>query len=238
MWCKLWLKPETEGGYGYYEAVGLPENKCDAYIISMASNDVYSKSGYYVGTIADVHVGNESENGDSYYGYLSQVIARCHDVQKRAYLFVLTYPHGFGQTESGGYTQAMRDIVELYREAGYNIYLIDYAAYGMSVDEAEAKGFKRSVHYVAAGYQYMTYEICTYIDWIIRHNIEDFKDAAFVRTTAEYVKEGETPVGYNQDDYFIGPNHNKYLNIDYRRPRFYHTKDEIDTMAENMLNAM
>ena len=222
-WCKKWL--DNDGGY--YEAVGEPENKCDAYIISFASNDIYSKSGYYVGTIADVHVGNESENGASYYGYLSQVIARCHDVQKRAYLFVLTYPHGFGETESGGYTQAMRDIVEVYREAGYNIYLIDYAAYGMTVDEATERGFKRNAHYVGAGYQYMTYEICTYIDWIIRHNIEDFKDIAFVRTTAEYVEEGETPVGYDSDDYFIGPNH-EYLGIDIRRPRGVITQTEFD----------
>lgn len=223
-WCKYWL----DDNGGYYSAVGEPENKCDAYIISFASNDVYSKSGYYVGTIDDVHVGNERENSSSYYGYLSQIIARCHDVQKRAYLFVLTYPHDFGQTESGGYTQAMRDIVKLYREAGYNIYLIDYAAYGMTVEEATERGFKRGAHYVGAGYQYMTYEICTYIDWIIRHNIEDFKDIAFVRTTAEYVEDGETPVGYDPDDYFIGPDHRTYLNIDYRRPRFYYTKDEID----------
>lgn len=229
-WCKYWL----DNNGGYYDAVAEPENKCDAYIISFASNDKPSKSGYDLGTIDDVHVGNESENGASYYGYFSQVIARCHEVQQRAYLFVLTYPAGYDITESGGYTQAMRDVVDVYKAAGYKIYLIDYASYGMSTAEATAKNLKRGTHYVAAGYQYMTYEICTYIDWIIRQNIKDFEDAAFVRTTAEYVPTGGTPVGYDKNDFFVGPEHNKYLNIDYRRPRFYYTKAEVDALIAEL----
>ena len=223
-WCKYWL----DDNGGYYSAVAEPTNKCDAYIISFASNDADpTKADYPLGTISDVHVGNESQNGASYYGYLSQVIARCHEVQERAYLFVLTYPHDYSSLEQNGYTQAMRDIVTLYKNSNYKIYLIDYATYGMSFTDALAKGYARGTHYVGMGYQYMTYEICTYIDWIIRHNVDDFKDIAFVRTTAEY----DTSVGYDPDDYFIGTEH-KYLNIDYRRPRFYYTKDETYTKDE------
>ena len=181
MWSKQWL--DDVGGY--YTQMGQADYACDAYIISFASNDV-GKADYPLGTIADVHIGDESENAPSFYGYLSQIIARCKEVIPRSYLFMLTYPYNYSQTDTNGYNQAMRDLVAAYREAGYYIYLIDYAAYGMKISEAQSKGMYRHAHFVGTGYQYMTYEICTYIDWIIRHNMEDFKDIAFVQTDAEY----------------------------------------------------
>lgn len=185
MYCKQWLNDVG----GYYTQMAQPEYACDAYVISFASNDANpSKADYGLGTIADVHIGSESENGASFYGYLSQIVARCHSVQPRAYLFLMTYPYDYSQTETKGYNQAMRDIVTAYRNAGYRIYLIDYATYGMTEEQAQNKGMFRGSHYVGTGYQYMTYEICTYIDWIIKHNMEDFKDIAFVQTDAEYVE--------------------------------------------------
>lgn len=94
----------------------------------MSSNDTSpSKADYGLGTIDDVNVGNESENAASYYGYLSKIVARCHEVQPRAYLFIMTYPYNYAHMEDNGYNQAMRNIFEAYKNAGYNMYLIDYA---------------------------------------------------------------------------------------------------------------
>ena len=80
----------------------------------------------------------------------------------------------------------MRDLVEAYRNAGYKIYLLDYATYGMEISEATERNMYRGTHFVPAGYQYMTYEICTYLDWIIKNNMDDFKEIGFVLTDAEY----------------------------------------------------
>ncbi|MBQ7552929.1 MAG: hypothetical protein IJT46_01030 [Bacteroidaceae bacterium] len=181
MYCSQWLNDVG----GYYTAMAQSGNECYAYIISFASNDV-SKADYPLGTIADVNIGNESNNAASYYGYLSKIIARCHAVIPKSYLFMLTYPYNYSQTDTNGYNQAMRDLVEAYRNAGYKIYLLDYATYGMEISEATERNMYRGTHFVPAGYQYMTYEICTYLDWIIKNNMDDFKEIGFVLTDAEY----------------------------------------------------
>ena len=185
--CKKWLNSSL------YTAVAETENKCTAYVVSFASNDIYEEDNpdrdYQLGTISDVNIGNESQNAASYYGYLSKIIARLYEVQPKAYVFLQTYPYNYGRTETLGYSQAMRDIVAAYRNENYRIYLIDYSTYGMTIAEAQSKNMYRGSHYVASGYQYMAYELCTYIDWIIRSNMADFEDAAFVGTNAEYIEE-------------------------------------------------
>ncbi|MBQ7552928.1 MAG: hypothetical protein IJT46_01025 [Bacteroidaceae bacterium] len=71
--------------------------------------------------------------------------------------------------------------------------MIDCAQYGKSFTELTQNGMARSAHCVPSGYLYMAYEVCTYIDWIIRHNMDDFMDIAFVRKAVEYDPSG-TPI--------------------------------------------
>ena len=41
-------------------------------------------------------------------------------------------------------------------------------------------------HLNAAGYQYTAWLMMSYIDWIIRHNMQDFSQAAFIGTGLKY----------------------------------------------------
>jgi hypothetical protein len=41
-------------------------------------------------------------------------------------------------------------------------------------------------HLNAVGYQWFSWLVATYIDWIIRHNYEDFREVAFIGTDYHY----------------------------------------------------
>lgn len=41
-------------------------------------------------------------------------------------------------------------------------------------------------HLNAAGYQYTAWMFMTYIDWIIRHNLKNFEQVAFIGTDYKY----------------------------------------------------
>lgn len=174
---KSWLEGE------FYQKVAEEAFKCIAYIIMLGNND--TNADYPLGDISDVHVGDEGSNGNTFYGYYSKIIARIKEVQPRAYIFPMTIQRGWGNDDTmQKYNKAIRDIAELYD----NTFLIDYYKYGVSWNTSEEfwKNNSRGGHLVASGYQYMAYELCTYIDWIIKNNPVPFKDAAFVGTDYKY----------------------------------------------------
>ena len=69
-----------------------------------------------------------------------------------------------------------------------NVYVIDLFRYGPSY--ASGTNFRDSFflggHMNAAGYEYTAWMFMTYIDWIIRNNMDDFSQVAFIGTDYEY----------------------------------------------------
>lgn len=179
------------------------------YIIQLGNNDLqylpggaHADANYHLGTTADLTPDGGGNYVDSFFGKMGAIIAKIREVQPRAYVFLSTFFDGYGTLPVDfDYNQAIRDIVTYYnvrtnRPEGDELhyYLIDYNKYGVpygyfSGRENWNNGHdgmhqycNRGSHLTPTGYLYMAYEFCTYIDWIIKNNMWDFNDVAFVGT--------------------------------------------------------
>ena len=59
--------------------------------------------------------------------------------------------------------------------------MLDLAKFNPITTEM-SKNIKNDSHLTAFGYLYSAYQFTSYIDWIIRHNIQKFKDVPFIGT--------------------------------------------------------
>lgn len=146
----------------------------DLYVIGLGVNDAYELGSEYLGTIADVHVGDESLNADTYYGNYSKIIAAIKAKSPRAKIICLTNPKGTGEVSST-YNQAVRDIVALYT----NTYLIDLINDSFYTS-AEFNATWYSAHSTAVGYKLISENIYKNISELIRNNVSEFLDIQWI----------------------------------------------------------
>lgn len=146
----------------------------DLYVIGLGVNDAYELGSEYLGTIADVHVGDESLNADTYYGNYSKIIATIKAKSPRAKIICLTNPKGTGEVSSA-YNQAVRDIVALYT----NTYLIDLINDSFYTS-AEFNATWYSAHSTAVGYKLISENIYKNISELIRNNVSEFLDIQWI----------------------------------------------------------
>lgn len=69
-----------------------------------------------------------------------------------------------------------------------NIYVIDLYKYAPDYSKGSdfARKFMLGGHLNAAGYQYTAWMFMTYIDWIVRNNMDDFAQVGFIGTGLRY----------------------------------------------------
>ena len=179
-------------------------NPCEMYLIQLGNNDLayyhdHPESGYTLGTITDV-AGVDGVFADTYYGKMGEILSQIRTLQPRAYVFLSTFLRGYGSVDpTFDYNQAVRNICEYYsdpenRPEGDELhyYLLDYYTYGKPYQyyyQGIHTGTTRGSHLVATGYLLMGYQFCTYIDWIIKNNMADFNDVAFVGTDCYWTNE-------------------------------------------------
>lgn len=195
----------SQGGMSAREWVNNPDrggvsslflnNACDFYLIQLGNNDLgihESTPSYTLGTISDL-TPTGGVYPDTFFGNMGAILQKIRDVQPRAYVFLSTFLRGYGTVPSDfNYNQAIRNIVTYFsnpanRPSGDELhyYLIDYYTYGApysyyysGIHEETVRGS----HPVATGYLFWAWQYCTYIDWLIKNNMADFNDVAFVGT--------------------------------------------------------
>lgn len=146
----------------------------DCYVIGLGVNDAYSLGAGYLGTIADINVGNEDANADTYYGNYSKIIAKIKAKSPRAKIFCLTNPKGTGAVSST-YNQAVRDIVDLYTNT-YLLDLIDDEFY----TSKEFTDTWNAAHSTALGYKLIAHNLYNNISVYIRDNLSEFLDIQWI----------------------------------------------------------
>ena len=131
----------------------------------------------------DVSLENYENNANSYAGWYAGIIQRLKSVRKDAHIFCITNP-ATGQSNSE-WNQVIRILVKALNEHYGNntIWLVDLARYNTNNVDMN-KYFDLNGHLSAFGYLYFAYQISTYIDWIIRNNILDFKGSSLIGTGA------------------------------------------------------
>ena len=69
-----------------------------------------------------------------------------------------------------------------------NCYVIDFMKYAPVYDADFKKKFYLTGHMNPMGYVYTAQITMSYIDYIIRHNMQDFKHVGFIGTDIDYKK--------------------------------------------------
>ncbi len=161
----------------YAEENGLfdPEKACQAYVIAMGVNDIYNEH-QEIGTVADIEA--DRTRRPTFVGFYGDLVKKYKEISPDAKFFFVTFPRG-----SRGKTEEATAMVEaLYAMAEYfdNAYVIDLYRYGPTYDQKFKDHFYLHGHLNASGYILTARLIDSYIDYIVRHNPEDFRNAGLI----------------------------------------------------------
>lgn len=162
-WC-------TGSGDRTWAGAQLQENWKEAYCIALGVNDRSSLSPGDADT--DINLSDYTQNADTFAGWYASIIQRLRSVNPKCRIFCLTIPYNNQQ----GYldnNEVIRAIVPKFSKC----YLVDLANYHWT-----PSGLALNDHLSPAGYQWAAWEINTLLDWVIRKNLSDFEDIAFVGT--------------------------------------------------------
>ena len=170
--AKGWCQGSSDRTWG-----GASVNPKQGYIIALGVND-RSKSLYPVGDLStDVDMVDYNNNADTYAGWMAGIVQRLKSIQPKCKIFVVTDPKG---------DDTWNNIVRGLTTKFTDVFLIDLALYAPSYAGAFSSMFFNGGHMNAMGYEYTAYMMATYIDWIIRNNINSFKQVSFIGTDYEF----------------------------------------------------
>ncbi len=160
-----------------------PSKAANAYIIALGVNDLIYNT-YPVGSLSDIDPDDPEKNRETFTGYCAKIIQKYKKIQPYAKFFLVTIPRGVYEVQTGAERQ--RDV--MYELAGYfdRTYVIDLRKYGPEYDEGFMKKYFVGSHMNSAGYYLSALMISSYIDYIIRHNPDDFRLTGFIGTGLGY----------------------------------------------------
>lgn len=159
-----------------------PRFECQAYIIALGVNDI-TKCGSDLGSLQDIDSSDWRNNKKTFAGYYAQIIQRLKEIQPKAKFFLMTIPRGdYKDAERTRAEDTHRDLIYKMAEFFEYTYVMDIREYSPVITGEFKKKFFLGGHLNAMGYILYARMFESYIDYIIRHNMEDFKQIAFVGT--------------------------------------------------------
>ena len=166
------------------EACGVwtEEKKCQAYILALGVNDMYTKQ-VELGKISDIDIENPENNKPTFAGYYGQIIQKLKVKQPDAKIFLVTLPNGVPDLKGDEHAELLEEMAKLFS----NTYVINLRKYSPVYDGEFKKKFFVGGHMNAAGYILTAQMITSYIDYIVRHNFEDFSQVGFIGTPYKYI---------------------------------------------------
>lgn len=166
-----------------------PEKACTAYIVALGVNDcsAYIRGELEVGTVEDIDKEEFLKNRKTFVGYYAAIIQRYKKIQSRAKFFLMTMPKSTnaGLDEKRElFNNAIREMAEYFE----NTYVLDFAKYAPVHDAEFGRKYYMGGHLNPAGYVLTGDQVGSYIDYIVRHNPEDFAEVGFIGTDLHYEK--------------------------------------------------
>ncbi len=159
--------------------------KAQAYILALGVNDISKTIAgeETLGELSDVDPTDFAKNKPSFIGYYAAIIARYQALQPKAKFFLMTCPRsGKDDPERNALRDKHRELLFGLAELFENCYVLDFRTYAPVYDEEFRKVFYLGGHMNAQGYRLTALMVESYIDYLIRHNPEDFKQVGFIGT--------------------------------------------------------
>ncbi len=161
-----------------------PQYACQCYIIALGVNDIHNM-GQEIGTVEDICAEDYTKNAKNFIGYYAQIIQRLKKIQPRAKFFLMTMPRETSRRipeKSQAHRKAIYELAEFFD----NTYVIDLYEYAPVYDDEFKKKFYMGGHMNPMGYVLTAHMVASYIDYIIRHNPEDFKEVGYIGTDLKF----------------------------------------------------
>lgn len=151
------------------------DRHCRAYIVALGVNDLLNL-GQPVGSTADIDLADWRRNRDTFAGHYAAIVQRIREKNPDARFFFVTMPQDENGSRCPAHTALLHEMTTVFPFS----YVIDLDRFAPPHDEVFRKNFYMGGHLNAAGYRLTAKQIETYIDYIIRHNMEDFCQIGFV----------------------------------------------------------
>ncbi len=180
----------TRGGMSTKEYVeeyadwhGLWDRKlaCNAYVITLSGNDIalMLKGMLEFGSMEDIDFQDWRNNKKTFCGYYATILQRLREISPKCRLF-LALSFQKIPPERLPYLQKMQEFLPQLAQKFQFAYVMDLIKNGPVVDEAFEKKFYMNGHMTPAGYLLKGRLFTSYIDYIIRHNLDDFTQIAML----------------------------------------------------------
>ncbi len=167
----------------FAEENGFWDNKyaSQCYIIALGVNELICKKEE-TGTIDDIDFSDWRNNKKNFAGYYGQIIQRIKEIQPRAKIFLVSMPRECDNDEYKEVRKACSYLLNDMAEKFDNTYVIDLFKYALIYDNEFKRNYFLLGHMNPMGYYLTAQMISSYIDYIIRHNMSDFKEIGFIGT--------------------------------------------------------
>ena len=165
-----------------------PRLAAQAYIIALGVNDLHGQK-QPIGDIEDICDEDPEKNKDTFAGHYAKIIQRYKKIEPEAKFFLITMPVNTDDSEevssqSEKHAKLMYDMADHFE----NTYVLDLRKYGPVYDDEFRKRFYMG-HMTPTGYVFTAKVVVSYIDYIIRHHMEDFKQVGFIGTPFRNTKD-------------------------------------------------
>lgn len=155
-----------------------PALACQAYIVALGCNDVVNQK-QEMGSTGDVCMEDWRKNRPTFAGYYAQIIQRYKEIEPRAKFFLVTLPRDHRE-ERAPIAQAHRKLMYDLAELFENCYVIDLWQYAPVYGPEFRSLFFMGGHMNPCGYVLTSQFMISYIDYIVRHNMQDFKEVGYI----------------------------------------------------------
>lgn len=150
------------------------EKKCQAYIIALGVNDLYGKN-QDVGEAGDMDKEDYGKDGAvTFAGEYEKLIRKIKAFQPKARVFLMTMPKYDEKADK--HATLLYKFAEKYEFT----YILDFQKYAPKYDKEFYAKYFLGGHMNPMGYILTSKFVMSYIDYIIRHNMEDFKQVQFI----------------------------------------------------------
>ena len=161
---------------GYFKR----EHAANAYIIALGVNDLLNHD-IDIGDVSEICIDDPGKNPDTFIGNYAYIIQRYKEIEPDAKFFLTTVPRSMDRGEERlQRTKGQRDAIYKLAEYFENCYVVDFFEYAPDFDAEFRDTFFLNGHMSPAGYLLIAKMFVSYIDHIIRHNMQDFKHVGFM----------------------------------------------------------
>lgn len=159
------------------------DKACQCYVIALGANDL--NSGIEIGSVNDINKADYTKNKPTFVGFYGAIISRYKAISPDAKFFFVTLPKDDSRTSNPKFNSFYNELYNLTKLFN-NCYVIDLYKYGPVYDADFKKQFFLHGHMNPSGYVLTAELIDSYIDFIIRHNPEDFYNVGFINSGIKY----------------------------------------------------